>query len=84
MTITLLSMQPLPSLAPDPNPFPDPPDIIQLKLDTANVVEGRVPITNFTPKYQTKIRNFYRFSALRYPSDQPLLAKRTRETLEAV
>ena len=75
---------PLPYLAPDPNPLPDPPDVIQLKLDVVNVVEGRVKITTFEPEYRDKIRNFYRFSATRYPSDHSVIAKRTTDTLDLI
>lgn len=75
---------PLPYLAPDPNPLVDPPDVIQLKLDTANVVEGRVPISNFPPEYQEKIKSFYRFSATRYVEEQPVIAKRTTDTLDII
>ena len=84
VNIKLYTPQPLPYLAPDPNPLIDPPDLTQLKLDTANVIEGRVSILTFPSEYQEKIKSFYRFSATRYVSNQPLVAKRTTDTLDAI
>jgi hypothetical protein len=75
---------PLPLLKPDINPLILPKDTLQLQTDAANVVEGRVSITNFTPEYQEKIKNYYRFSATRYTTDNSLQAKRTTDTLDAI
>jgi hypothetical protein len=64
--------------------FVIPPDILQLQVDTLNVVEGRVPIGNFSPEYQQKIMNYYRFSANRQNTSRPKVAKMTDETLDLI
>lgn len=71
--------------APSPDVVPqDPPDIVQLKLDIINVLEDRVPMSSFTPEYQAKIRNFYRFYGQRSIPSNPLHPRMTRSTLEAI
>ena len=58
---------------------------LQLQTDTANVVEGRVPITNFSPERQEQIANYYRFSADYFNDQMPnQVAKRTIDTLDIV
>ena len=61
-----------------------PMDALQLATDAINVVENRVDINTFPPEYQQKIRYFYQFSATRYFSDNPKVARRIRETLDIV
>lgn len=39
-------------------------DTLQLQTDAINVLEGRVDINTFSPDYQRKIENYYRFSAV--------------------
>lgn len=73
---------PLPLLTQDNGPFHVPSDVLQLQTDAANVVEGRVDINTFSVEYQEKIKNYYRFSATRYTSDNTLIAKRTLDTLD--
>lgn len=83
----LLSLPPLTpnEIGQDQYQFPpDAPDIIQLATDCINVVEGRVPMSSFTPAYQLKIRSFYRFSATRYATKIGKTAHRTRSTLEII
>lgn len=63
-------------------PFDDP-DVIQLKVDVVNVIEGRVLIESFTPEYQKKIKDYYRFYGQRSSSKYPFYPKMTRSTLEA-
>jgi hypothetical protein len=75
---------PLPLLKPDPCPTILPQDTLRLQTDAANVLEGRVPIETFPKEYQEKIKNYYRFSATRYTSSNPLQAKRTTDTLDAI
>lgn len=75
---------PLPYLEPDPNPLADPSDVQQLKVDTANVVEGRVEIDTFSQEYQIKIVNFYRFSSTKYTTAQNIVAKRTTDTVDII
>lgn len=62
----------------------EPPEELQLACDAINVVEGRVPLSSFPPDYQNKIKTFYQFSATRYTTDQPIIARRIRETLDIV
>jgi len=58
---------------------------LQLQTDVANVVEGRVPITNFPPERQEQIVNYYRFSADYFNDRMPnQVAKRTTDTLDIV
>lgn len=64
--------------------LPIPPDIIQLQTDTANVVEGRVPIDNFSPEYQERIKAYYQFSASYSSSKNPHIAQRTFDTLDLI
>lgn len=87
------SLTPLLSLPPfTPNSFGqntnecplEDPSAIQLATDAINVVENRVDINTFPPEYQQKIRSWYQFSATRYFSNNPIVAKRIRETLDIV
>ena len=87
---------PQPILSPQPYsmadmPFPSPaevpsesPDQLQLQLDTCNVVEGRVPIENFSPVYQKKIKDYYRFAASKNYVKYTMHPKLIRETLDNV
>ena len=61
-----------------------PDDTLQLATDAINVVEGRIPLESFPADYQLKIKAFYQFSCTRYTSDQPVIARRIRETLDIV
>ena len=89
----MASLTPLLSLPPfTPNSFGqnvnecplEPLDALQLATDAINVVENRIDINTFSPEYQQKIRHWYQFSATRYFSDNPIVAKRIRETLDLV
>ena len=84
--IPLLSLPPLTSsdFNFDTDPFPIPPDRIQLEADTINVLEGRVLISTFSPEYQLKIKHFYQFVPMRQGSKNQNIAKRTRETMDLV
>jgi len=64
--------------------FVIPPDILQLQTDAVNVLEGRVPLSSFTPEYQGRIANYYRFSANRQNTNRPKVAKMTDETLDLI
>jgi len=62
-----------------------PPDTLQLQADTINVLEGRLPISNFSLERQEQIKNYYRFSAdfqNRRSPQKP--AKRTTDTLDLI
>jgi len=64
------SLYPLVPLTPDevswPNyPLTTEPDILQLQADTANVVEGRVPISDFDPAYAERIKTYYKTNGRR-------------------
>lgn len=64
------SLYQLAPLTPDevsyPNyPISTPNDILQLQADTANVVEGRVPLSNFDPEYAKRIKIYYKTYARR-------------------
>jgi hypothetical protein len=83
----LLSLQPFSSSDIGINTTEVPgtdPATLQLATDMINVVEGRVPLESFPIEYQEKIKSFYRFSATRYTSDKPIIAKRIRETLDII
>lgn len=83
----LFSLQPFtpPDFAWNPNEsLPIPADVIQLQVDTVNVLEGRVDISTFTPGYQQKIKDYWRFSAMRQSVKEQNMAKRTTDTLDAV
>lgn len=70
---------------PSPDVFPpDPPDVIQLKVDIVNVIEGRVLIESFPPDYQEKIKNYYRFYGQRSCPTTPFHPKMIRSTLDIV
>jgi len=56
----------------------------QVETDLVNLLEGRVDRSTFDPSYLNMLENYYRFSATRYPSKAPFVAKRTRDTLELV
>lgn len=59
-------------------------DEYQLQIDVINVVEGRVDIKTFDEEYQKKIKSYYQFSATPHLSKYPVIAKRTRNTLDIV
>jgi len=61
-----------------------PDDVKQLRLDAVNVLEGRVDINTFDEAYQKKIKDYYKYSALRYGSKYGAVAKRTRNTLDII
>ena len=61
-----------------------PEDVKELQADTLNVIEGRVDIHTFTEERQNVIRSYWRFSATRYLTKYPKIARRTRETLDVV
>ena len=66
------------------NVFPVPPDILQLQVDTLNVLQALVPITNFSPEYQERIKDYYKYSADYQLSNMPKIAKRTFDTLDII
>ena len=85
-TRSITSLQPLTKadLDDDTNYLPIADDTLQLQVDMLNVVEGRVPITNFDAEYQEIIRNYYRFSANRQNTDGYKPANVTKDTLDAI
>jgi len=68
----------------NPFPLPIPPDVLQLQVDTVNVLEGRIAIESFPAEYQSKIINYWRFSAMFQTSKEQNIAKRTTDTLDAI
>jgi hypothetical protein len=66
------------------DPLGVPDDVKQLRLDTVNVLEGRVDINDFDEEYQQKIKDYYRFSATRHASKYSKVAKRTINTLDII
>lgn len=66
------------------DPLGVPEDVKQLRLDAVNVLEGRVDINTFDVDYQKKIKDYYRFSAVRYASQYGKVAKRTKNTLDII
>lgn len=68
----------------DYSPFVIPDDVLQLQVDTLNVLQNLVPIESFTPEYQQKIKDYYRFSGTRMYSDKTIFFKRTPDTLDLI
>lgn len=64
------------------NYLPIPEDTLQLQVDTLNVYQGLVPMESFSPDYQEKIKNYYRFSATRMNTDTSKPAPMTITTLD--
>lgn len=58
--------------------------ILQIQTDVINLVENRVDPESFDPEYLTILKSYYRYSATRYPSKAPFVAKRIRDTLTMV
>jgi hypothetical protein len=87
---SLYQMEPLtPEDVSYPNyPIRTPEDILQLQADTANVVEGRVPLDSFDEDYQKRIKNYYRFYGTRNlvggMQGTPPVARMMRSTLDLV
>lgn len=83
--VQLYSLQPLTKedLA-DYSALAIPSDELQLQVDCINVLEKRVPIESFSPDYQKKIKDYYRFSGTRMYSDKSVFFKRTLDTLDLV
>jgi hypothetical protein len=84
----LLNLKPyevsdIPPSGPDVVPD-DSPDVKQLKVDIVNVIEGRVKIESFTPEYQEKMKNYYRFYGQRSVAKYPFYPKMIRQTLDIV
>jgi len=82
--ISFLPLEPLTVDDIDYNPFPliIPEDVLQLQADALNVLENRVPITDFSPERQEKIKRYYQFSATRQNSKSNNIARRTVDTLD--
>ena len=56
-----------------------PRDVLQLQVDTINVVEGRVELSTFPPDYQNKIQNYYRFAPLTPQSQKGAIAQKSAQ-----
>lgn len=68
----------------DTNPHSPNDEFLQLQNDVIDVLEKRIDINSFDKKYQEKIRNYYRFSGTPYISSNPVVAKRTNNTLDII
>jgi len=69
----------------DANYLEIPTDTLQLQADTVNVLEGRLPISNFSQERQQQIMNYYRFSAdFQNPRSPQKPAKMMRDTLDLI
>ena len=66
----------------DQNVLPIPDDILQLQVDTLNVYQGLVPMESFDAEYQTRIMNYYRFSATRMNTNNSKPAPMTITTMD--
>jgi len=42
-------------------PLPIPEETLQLQADVGNVVEGRVPLSEYPEDHQKRIKDYYRF-----------------------
>lgn len=62
----------------------DPPDVVQLKLDIINTIEGRVDINSFSAEHQKKMLDFYRFYGQRSDPKYSFYPKMIRETLDTI
>jgi len=58
--------------------------LLKFQTDLVNLVEGRVDPSTFTPEYLQQLKNYYRYSATRYPTRSDYVAPRIRDTLELV
>jgi len=67
-------------------PFPKvSQEKVQLEEDIIAVFVRRTrSLSDFPSDYQTKLRDSYRFSAWRYRTNKPIIAMRTRDTLDIV
>jgi hypothetical protein len=59
-------------------------NILQFQADLVNLVENRVDYDSFDPEYRKQLETYYQFSATRYPTKAPFVAKRIRDTLTLV
>ena len=89
MANPLFSSIPLPpltieSLHDSTNVFALPEYTLQLQVDTLNVLENRVPITDFTPERQAQIEAYYQFSGDLHNVEIPKTFKRTIDTLDLI
>ena len=64
--------------------FRKPEDRLQLEADVINVLEGRIEIETFDLEYQSKIKNFYRFSGKEFNKYISYIAPRIRSIMEIV
>ena len=56
----------------------------QVQADLVNLLEERVDPESFDPEYRKLLESYYRFSATRYPTKAPFVARRIRDTLTIV
>jgi len=85
--VNLIPLYTLQEISPEQigdDPLGVPDDVLQLRLDAVNVLEGRIDIDTFDEPYQQKIKDYYRYSATRYASKYCIVVKRNRNTLDAV
>jgi hypothetical protein len=61
-----------------------PEDVLQLRQDAVDCLEGRVDIKIFDEDYQKKIKDYYKYSSTRYGSKYGLVAQRTKNTLDII
>ena len=66
----------------DSLPFAVDPVLLQLQVDTLNVLENRVDINTFDPEYQQTMLHYYQFSATRNTTKTSKVAPRSTDTLE--
>jgi len=67
-----------------PNPI-ESPDIAQKEKDVKDVfVYGIKNLTDFPADYQKELVIFYRFSALKYDSNEEVHVPRTYDTLDLI
>ena len=67
-----------------PNPV-ESPDIAKLEQDVKDVfVSGIKKLTDFPVDYQPKMVTFYRFSALKFDSNEEVNVPRTYDTLDII
>lgn len=65
-------------------PIPIPEDVLELQADVVNVFAGLVDISTFSEERQKKIKDYYKFAAVRITTNSNLIAARTNDTLDLV
>lgn len=80
----LFKLQPFTDVRSTQFPLEEDEDVLQLQADVLNVLEGRVDINTFPADCQNKIKDYWRFAAIRQNSKSNNVARRTGDTIDIV